>query len=302
MISNLSVKAKLSFGFGFLTIIIIMICLLSVLSLSGANKRFSDYIDGLGKRKEIAAELLDSAQQRAIAARDLVLVTSSAELESEHSAVVSAHKQVGILLLNLRAATESSSLTDTMAEERRLLSVIEDIEARYGPVAMDIVNLAINGEKDAAILKINKECLPLLKKLMAAVKAYKEFGTEVARGSLEKANTDYIFQRNILVASSIFALLLALLVSVFIIRGLTRALGAEPIVLSTIAQRVASGDMRLITEVKSAPRGSVLFSLGEMQASLSLLIGQVHSSSSLISTAAVDLSSATEQTRIGVGN
>lgn len=142
----------------------------------------------------------------------------------------------------------------------------------------------------------------MLNQLVAAVNAYTTFGTQRAMASLERAGAEYAGQRNILIAVSGFAVVIALILSLLIIRGLARALGAEPAVLSTIAQRVASGDIRPIPEVKTAARDSVLFSLGEMQSSLSRLIGQVHSSSNVISTAAEELSAATEQTRIGVAN
>lgn len=302
MISNLSVKAKLSLSFGVMTLIILLVCLLSLLNLSDANQRFSSYVDGLSKRKEIAADLLLSAQQRAISARNLVLVTSETERESESAAVISAHERVSHLLAELSTAIGHLSSIDNENEEPRLMAVIENIESRYGPVAMDIVRLATNGKKEAAIIKMNTECLPLLNQLVAAVNAYKTFGTKISVVSLERARTEYAGQRNVLIAVSGLAVIIALILSLLIIRGLTRALGTEPAVLSTIAQRVASGDLRTIPEVKTAARGSVLFSLGEMQSSLSRLIAQVHSSSTVISTAAEELSTATEQTRIGSEN
>ena len=302
MISNLSVKAKLSLSFGVMTLIILLVCLLSLLNLSDANQRFSDYVDGLSKRKEIATSLLFFAQQRAISARNLVLVTSAPERESESATVILAHKRVSSLLAELSTSIGRLSSIDNGSEEHRLLAVIENIESRYGPVAMDIVSLATTGNKEAAILKMNTECLPLLNQLVAAVNAYTTLGTQRAMDSLERARAEYAGQRNILIAVSGFAVVIALILSLLIIRGLARALGAEPAVLSTIAQRVASGDIRPIPEVKTAARDSVLFSLGEMQSSLSRLISQVHSSSNVISTAAEELSAATEQTRIGVAN
>ena len=302
MISNLSVKAKLSLSFGVMTLIILLVCLLSLLNLSDANQRFSDYVDGLSKRKEIATSLLFFAQQRAISARNLVLVTSAPERESESATVILAHKRVSSLLAELSTSIGRLSSIDNGSEEHRLLAVIENIESRYGPVAMDIVSLATTGNKEAAILKMNTECLPLLNQLVAAVNAYTTLGTQRAMDSLERARAEYAGQRNILIAVSGFAVVIALILSLLIIRGLARALGAEPAVLSTIAQRVASGDIRPIPEVKTAARDSVLFSLGEMQSSLSRLISQVHSSSNVISTAAEELSAATEQTRIGVAS
>jgi len=302
MLNTLTVKAKLGLAFSFLILVLLSVCVLSLNSLSDSNDRFSNYVNGLEHRKGMVVDLLLAAQQRAISARNLVLVTSASERESENAIVVLAHKKISDLIAALNTSVDRLTPAEGSAEEHRLLAAIASNESLYGPVAMDIVNLAMNGKKDTAISKMNDECLPLLKKSVAAVNAYKDYGLAKAMAATQQTHTQYKAQRNLLIAVCGFAVVIALILSLLIIRSLARALGAEPNVLSTIAQRVASGDIRPIIEAKTATPGSVLSSLAGMQSSLSLLIGQVGHSSNVICNASSELSTATEQTRTGVEN
>ncbi|WP_095094250.1 methyl-accepting chemotaxis protein [Pseudomonas sp. Irchel 3A5] len=302
MLNSLSVRTKLVSSFGLLVLILFLVSALSVISLNESNLRFSSYVDGLSKRMGVVNNLLLAAQQRAISARNLVLVTSATERQSEADTINTEHQKVKSLLSDLVAGVKALPPTAGGDEARRSVAEIESIEEVYGPVALEITRLAMSGDNSAAIIMMNGECLPLLKKLVASVNRYKQLNSEAAQVSVSSSQSDYQNSRNLLIIFCAIAIAIGVALTILIVRGLSRALGAEPTVLSTIAQRVASGDLRPILEAKMSADGSVLSSLSEMQSRLSLLIGQVNSSSTVISTAAVDLSAATEQTRIGVEN
>ncbi|WP_236383335.1 methyl-accepting chemotaxis protein [Pseudomonas marginalis] len=302
MLNSWSVRTRLLLGFGLLVVITFMISAFSVISLNESNLRFSSYVDGLDKRMGLMNDLLLAAQQRAISARNLVLFTSAVDRQAEADAINTEHQKVKKLLSELVAGV---NVLPTSAEDnnaRSLVAEIEKIEKIYGPVALEITRLAMSGDDKAAIDMMNSECLPLLKKLVTSVMNYKSFNSSLAQTSISDSQNEYKNTRNFLMFFCALAITIGVVLTTLIVRGLSRALGAEPTVLSTIAQRVASGDLRPILEAKMSVAGSVLSSLGEMQARLSLLISQVNTSSSVISDAAVDLSAATEQTRIGVGN
>ncbi len=302
MLNSLSVRKRLLLSFGLMVVIIFMISAFSVTSLNGSNLRFSSYVDGLNKRMGLMNDLLLAAQQRAISARNLVLVTSAADRQAEADTVNIEHQKVKSILSALVAGVAALPPSADGNNARSLVANIEEIEKAYGPIALEITRLAVTGDAKAAIDMMNNQCLPLLKKLVASVTTYKSFNSGLALASISDAQNDYKDTRNLLMFFCAVAIVIGVVLTTLIVRGLSRALGAEPTVLSTIAQRVASGDLRPILEAKMSAAGSVLYSLGEMQSRLSLLISQVNTSSGVISDAAVDLSAATEQTRIGVGN
>lgn len=301
MYNALSVKAKLGIAFGAMTVIVIFISLLSLHEISASNERFSEYVKGISQRKEAASQLLIAGQQRAISARNLVLITSPKELKIENDSVIAAHDQVTRLLKELSSTTLSDLKTDEAQERQRLIADIASIESRYGPVALDIVDLATHDQKDAAIQKMNTECLPLLRKLVNSVNIYIAYEAKIGEASLQAAQANYTRQRIELLVTCVLSAGIALALGMLIVRSLINALGAEPALLSAIAQRVASGDLRSINEAHNASAGSVLASLNDMQNNLSQLISEVNSSSTVISNAAEKLSTATEDARIGIG-
>lgn len=295
-----SVKAKLGLSFGLLLLLVLMTSAISILSLGDSNSRFSSYINGIGKRKELSSELLLAAQQRAISARNLVITNSPTVRADEKNTVHNAHQRVGALLRELTTSVDGMSPNEEKVDAQRLISNIQQIEALYGPVALNIVDLALKGDNESAIVKINNDCEPLLKKLIVIVTQFIELEEKTSLANIIHSQEEYELQRNQLIIFSLIAATIALTLTLVITRGLDRALGTEPSILSGIAQRIASGDIRAIAETKAAKPGSVLASFGQMQSNLSRLISEVHSSSNVISGSAEELSAATEQTRVGV--
>lgn len=296
----LSVKARLGLGFGALLLLVLIISAISIFSLGDSNHRFSRYVEGIGKRKELSSELLLAAQQRAISARNLVLINSATVRADEKNTVNNAHRKVGELVRELMASVEGMSPGEEKVEAQRLISDVQQIESLYGPVALNIVDLALKEEKESAIVKINNDCEPLLRKLIGVVTEFIELEEKASAANVLHSQEAYELQRNQLIAFSLVAAIIALVLTLVITRGLDRALGTEPSILSGIAQRIASGDLRAIAETNTATPGSVLASFGQMQSSLSTLVSEVHSSSNVISGSAQELSAATEHTRMGV--
>ncbi|KLU20650.1 chemotaxis protein [Caballeronia mineralivorans PML1(12)] len=297
---QMTVKAKLAVGFGAMATIVLVVSGLSLKALSDSNERFSSYVTGISARAEIAEQVRTAVDRRAIAARNLVLVTKPADLETEKAAVTQAHEDVQARLRKLKEMIASA--TDTSEKARSLVDDIDRVERAYGPVALAIVSAALNNRHDEAIAKMNDECRPLLAALIKATNAYSNYTRSRAEQMVQESTEHYVNQRTLLMMICLVALCAAVGAAFVITRGLTRALGAEPGVLSEVTRRVAAGDLNPVPGAQHAPPGSVLASMGEMQGSLVRLIGQVRTSADSIATGSsqiaagnVDLSSRTEQ-------
>ncbi|PRX90043.1 methyl-accepting chemotaxis protein [Paraburkholderia sp. BL25I1N1] len=298
--NQLSVKARLTWAFGVLAALVLVVSGISLKALSDSNDQFSGYISGVNARGDMVVGVRTAVDQRAIAARNLVLVTKPEDLAIEKAAVTQAHETVASRLRKLNEMVANAN--DVTAQARELVAEINRVESLYGPVASAIVDLALNGKHDAAITKMNDECRPLLAALVKATQAYADYANSVESQLVQEAAGHYVSQRNVLIAICLAAALAGALAGVLITRSLTRALGAEPAALGEVTQRVAGGDLSPVPGANNAPAGSVLASMGEMQASLVRLIGQVRASADSIATGSsqiasgnVDLSSRTEQ-------
>ncbi|WP_434115607.1 methyl-accepting chemotaxis protein [Paraburkholderia caffeinilytica] len=299
-LNSLSVKAKLSAAFGVLAVVVLIVSGLSLKSLNDANDRFSGFISGVMARADMAESVRTAVDDRAMAVRNLVLVTTPADVETEKNAVSDAERRVENNLEKFKAMVASTQ--DMSEKERSLAAEIPRIEELYRPVALEINQLALNNQHDAAVAEIDTKCRPLLAALIKAANNYAAATQERAAQMVQQSGEQFAHQRNLLIALCLAAVAMAVAAGVVITRSLLRALGAEPAELGVLTQRVAAGDLSPIAGAKNAPAGSVLASMGEMQASLVSLISRVRTAADSIATGSsqiasgnVDLSSRTEQ-------
>jgi methyl-accepting chemotaxis protein-1 (serine sensor receptor) len=283
-----------------LALIVLIVSALSLKALNDAHDRFSGYISGINARAEAAQAVRTAVDDRAMAVRNLVLVTTPADVEIEKAAVTDAEHRVEINLEKFNALVANAS--DMSEKGKSLAAELPRIEALYRPVALDINRLALDNQRDAAIAEIGTKCRPLLSALVKASNDYVDFTREHAVQLVQQSADEFASQRNMLITISLLAVIVAAVAGTIITRGILRALGAEPATLGEVTRRVAGGDLSPVPGAQDAPSGSVLASMGEMQASLVRLISQVRTAadgiatgSSEIASGNVDLSSRTEQ-------
>lgn len=140
-----TVTQKLTIAFSVLIAILIAVSILSLRSLSGAQDEFQNLVNNEFHRGGLARDMQEAANARAIAARNLILLASPDDIQAETIAVNAAHERVQERMALLkRALTDSKT---AQAAERDLFQKLESIEGRYGPVALDIVALALAGKR-----------------------------------------------------------------------------------------------------------------------------------------------------------
>ncbi len=299
-LQRLTIKAKLYLAFGSLAAMLLIVSSITLTALGGANQRFGDYVHGVNARATLAGHVRTAVDARAVAARNLVLVTTPADAKAEYAAVTAAHGIVQSQLAELKKVVAESS--DVSSKAKDLVAEMDRIEIKYGPVALAIVELAVAGKREDAIAKMNSECRPLLAALAKAADDYASYTEAHAQQLVEASTANYVRQRGIAIGVCAVAFLLALGAGLWITRGLARSLGAEPGRLSEAAGQVARGDLSPIAGAAGAPAGSVLASLSAMQLSLAGIVRQVRDASEGIATGSsqiaqgnADLSQRTEE-------
>ena len=293
-----SVRAQLRGGFGSLAALCLLVVATAMWGLHDVHETFSNYFSGVDQRARAAAELGQAMEMRAVEARNALLAPDAAGREHALASAREAHQAVQKHLARfqqlLREGKDMSEAARTKAQ------VLIDVEASYAPVALSILDLTARGEHDAAVAKLNAECVPLLARLDAAMDDYQAL-TEVRRETLTDGAMKLVerLQAGFTVLA-VLSLVLSTGLSMWIVRRLLNALGAEPAVLSAVARRVAEGDLSQ-THTGAVPAGSVMASMQQMQSGLVRLIGAVRqnaesvaSASAQISTGSHDLSSRTE--------
>ncbi len=282
-----TVRTQLTLAFGLLVFFLIGISILSVRSFSNFNASFEQYVNGITARANTAHRVRDAIDMRAVAARNLVLVTKPEDLEIERKHVLQAHADVLKNMQHLLQLAQEPGVSD---EVRGAINKIDGIEKRYAPVALAIVDLALQKKTEQAITKMNEECRPLLAALVAASDDYFALTDQRSTIILQEDNERYILSRNILIGASLLSIVLAGLAGWLITRSLLKALGAEPKQLCDAVSLLAGGDLTGKISVAQHDTASVLSALQRMQASLTTVVSSVRQDSDTVSLAAEEIS------------
>jgi methyl-accepting chemotaxis protein len=286
--NNLTVRTKLTWAFGSLVLFVLLIAALSIKTLGDANERFESYVNGINARASTAHLMREAVDLRAVAARNLVLVSLPEDLAVEKNTVTKANTEVGVQLAKLKKLSE---MPGTSEEAIRLITEIDKVELAYEPVALAIVDLALKGKKEEAIAKMNVECRPLLAKLIKLSEEFSTYTSQRATKLVEAAAAEYASQRNYLVLAGCLALAAAILAGILITRSLSRALGAEPAELCNAVSKVADGDLTTHLHLRDGDTTSVLAAVARMQSSLSHVVATVRQGSEGVSTASAEIAS-----------
>ena len=296
-LNHMRVKTRLMLSFGLLSALVLLVSGLALHSLSRSNDRFADHLRGIGLREQLATDVRGAATRRAIAARNLVLVTQAADRDLEMAAVTTSHADMGAALNRLKEAVAKSA--DITEHERALAAEIGRIDALYTPVALGIVDMVQKGQRDEGVAKMNAECRPLLAALLKATHDYIDYAHEQSAQSAKAAEAAYGSDRASLIAACVVAVAAAMamgwLLSNSVTAPLTRAV--------CLAEAVASGDLSSdIVVDRHDETGLLLGALKKMNGSLVQLVTRLRESADGIATASAeiatgnqDLSGRTEQ-------
>lgn len=151
--NRMTVRRKLSLAFGLMVTLILLVAGIAIYDMTKQKDLFHNYVTGINARAHLAKDVQSAVNRRAIAARNLVIVTSESERAAEKLAVSKAHADVQDRLARLK---EMAVAGHVPAHIKALVDDIDKIEHAYSPVALKIVDLALNGQRDEAITMINE--------------------------------------------------------------------------------------------------------------------------------------------------
>lgn len=283
-LKNITIKNKLIAGFGILAVLVVLVAGMSLRALSNATDGFVRYVHGINARADVAGQIRTAVDRRAIAARNLVLVTKPADLELEKADVTRAHEDVQARLRQLKDMVANA--TDTSEKARSLVAEMARVETLYGPVATGIVGLALAGKRDEAIVRMDEECRPLLAQLVKATDDYASYTATRRDEIVRDYEANYEMQRNVLIALCAAAALFAVGAGIAITRSITTPIGEAV----GIAQTVARGDLTSHIVAETADEtGDLLRALATMNTRLTETVSRVRESSGAVGGAAKEL-------------
>jgi len=296
VLKNLKIGIRLGLGFGAVLLLLLAIAQLATSRMAAMHQATETITQDAYPKVVVAKDLIRDTVDLPRQMRGMLLTTDPAQ--GEHY-----RKQIE----QLRADTTAGigELTKLVASEsgKKLLKHITDRQAALEPTYARFYDLMRSDHQQAAEY-VSKDYMPLNRELIAAVDELAKHQADKMQKLAEEAGRTYAETRQLVLAMTAGAAVLALVVAVFITLSVTR-----PLRLAVdAADRLAAGD--LTVDIQAAGRdeaGQLLAAMKNMIAKLTQVVGEVNggahslaSASEQVSATAQSLSQAASEQAAGV--
>ena len=188
-------------------------------------------------------------------------------------------------------------------QEKELAQRFTAARSRYGEQALRPTLAALRQGDLAEAKRLEAAAIrPLYAEVDKHLEALMDLQVQVARQEYEAAAARFATLRAISIAAIAGGLLFGIVFAFFIVRGITRQLGAEPGEAAALVDSVARGDLSVHIALKPGDRSSLMVSLSTMRDSLLKVVSDVRqnadgvaSASTQIAQGNLDLSQRTEE-------
>lgn len=263
----------------FLNLCVIALGCWSYYSMGQTKSRLDFLTKGVYSRLLIVDHLRSAAQQRAIAVRNIALLKNQTTRTAQFQVFQNSQQQTTQALAELQSSLEKDSAA---AELRPLVEVIAKVEAKYAPVAKNIVNQLQNGDNATAIVQIDEVCTPTLNELLQAIDAYSHETERRAQSYVDEAESNTAALQNLLMLVTLVVVLSTLTLGYLLYRSIHKTLGDSPESLNRALNALAQGDLSQVLQLQSVEVDSIASSVSRVQQQLSQIVNSVRTSSESI--------------------
>ena len=296
-ISNMKIGMRLGAGFGLVLILLILVTALGLSRMAHIQANLDAIVNANNVEADLVASMHTSVTDQMIAVRDIVMLT---EMSKTQAAVDRIKKQT-----KKYAEAESklskmfSALQGTAPNKTAFLKKLKEVEVTVLPLMDRVIEVGLYNTKEAAAKVLINEVNPTQEKWLEELKTLVSLERQLSEQSFVEARNSYEKARSLMLGLGFSAVLIALGLSYWIARSITRPMNEA----MRIAQTVASGDLTSDIKVKTTDEmGQLLQALKNMNGSLVNIVRGVRSGIDTIATASgqisvgnMDLSSRTEQ-------
>ena len=299
-LANMKVATRLGVGFGLVAALLALVAGLGVNRMAQMQDRVNEITQVNSVEARLAATMDLTVTERALALRNLILLTEPKEMQGEIERIATQEKKYADAQNELGAMFSTNP--STAPEERQLFDVIKQQGALATPLMTRAAALALDKKTDESYALLRSQLRPIQKvwwDKLRELKALEEQQNVEAATAAEQA---YLNARALMLTIGAIALLVSVAAAILITRGVLRQLGGEPDYAVIVAGRIAAGDLSVDIRTRDGDTSSLLFAMRAMRDSLASIVGQVHASTATIASATsqiasgnMDLSTRTEQ-------
>ncbi|AVA25842.1 methyl-accepting chemotaxis protein [Rhizobium sp. NXC24] len=237
------IVARLAVGFGFLLILMIGLTLYSIGQVKTIDRNLGVINDINSVKQRFAINYRGSVHDRAIAIRDVTLVTSAEE------------RQVAIKLIETLASTYAdnekkmadmiASPAGATAEEKAILDEIAAVQAKTNPLVAEIIARQEKGDGEAARKILLEQARPQFVAWLKAINKFIDYQEALNKSTGNEVRSAAGGFNSLALTALAIAILLASVAAAFTARSIVGPLAKLQTSLVSMAQGNMEGDRKL---------------------------------------------------------
>jgi methyl-accepting chemotaxis protein len=299
-INNTKISTRLSLGFAMILLLLVVVAGVGMSRMAQIYQNAEEITMVNDVEAQLAITMRVTVLDRAIALRNLVLMTDEADRKAEELRVkVQTEKYADA---EEKLSKMLDRLAGTTAAEKEIMLKIKQQALAAPPLLAKAMEFAAASKKTELAEVLIKEFRPVQKMWLANLSTLVDIEAKMNQQAVIESAQVFASARILMVVLTIIATLIGGVAAYLITRSLTRELGGEPRYAAEVVGRIADGDLSVEVVVRPNDQASLLFAMKRMCENLAKIVGEVRSGTDTIATASSqiaagnqDLSSRTEQ-------
>ncbi|MGN8111508.1 methyl-accepting chemotaxis protein [Paraburkholderia sp. 22098] len=283
---NIKVSTRLQAGFGLLTAFMLVLAAIAFYGLSELDASLDGIARVNNEETRLANELRSSIQDRAIALRNLALISDPRDVAQEAERM---KKQDQLYADAFQQLSRMFAEPGTAPKERSLLDQIKQDEAAAMAPQRKAMDLALAHDTAGAMQELLQNARPPQRVWLARAVELAALEDQQNKEARENAVATYAKVRTMVAVIAAIAVLLGIVTAALISRSILRQLGGEPSAAQEMAAQIAEGNLTVSVRVAPGDRTSLMASLEAMREKLTSIVSGIKTSAESISVAAGEI-------------
>jgi len=298
-IMNMKVGARLALGYALVLVLLAVIVGVALVKMQQMNERTRNITEVNNLQTALAGAMQDSVTDRAIALRNLALLTDPNAMRPESERIRKQEAAYADAKARLGKTFEDPATTP---EEKAFFAKLQELETAALPLMAEAEKLGLANNMEETTNMLITKVRPIQAAWLDTLNALTRWETKLNDDAAREARQAYDAAVNIMLVLAAIAIVAGVSAAVLVTRSLLRQLGGEPDHAAHIATQIAAGDLTVEVPVKPNDRDSLMLAMRNMRDKLAGIVTEVRSGTDAIATAAgqvsagnLDLSARTEQ-------
>jgi len=287
-VKNLTIAARLGLGFGAVIALLILVSILGLNRLASLNDGTKLIAGDRWAKASQAHDIVRHTSQIAVALRNMMLSNNREDIAKQKERIMESRRTIAEHVEKLKQSV-------TLPKGKEILAQVLAEREKYIAGQDRLIEIIEQGRPEDARRYLNDELRPVLGRYQSALDSFARFQSELVDAAGREAQQSYEWARALTMGMVLGALAIATLLAMWIIRSVTRPLGAEPEEAKAVVERIAKGDLTTAIRLRPGDSQSLMAATAAMQANLKRIVADLKASAEGVSAAAQELSSSSNQ-------